>query len=74
MLRHRDFQRSQLADLDVGNTWRDGAVDDAGRDMPQQIDDAGVRALVARRDQLIERTLDLGPYALERADGREQGS
>ncbi len=74
VLGHGDFERGQLADLGVGDAGDQGTVDDSDRQMPQQIDDPRMRPLMARRDQRVQQPLDLGPDALERADGGEQGS
>ena len=42
--------------------------------MPKQIDDARMRPLVPRRDELVQKPLDLRPHALERAHrGEERG-
>ena len=72
MLGHRDFERGKLADLSVGYAWRDGAVDHRDRQMPQEVDHARMPALVARRQQLVQQPLDLGPHALQGAHRGEQ--
>ncbi len=73
MLGHRDVERGELADLGVGDARRQRTVDDPGGEVPHQIDDARMRPLMARRGQFVQQPLDLGPHALERADGGKQG-
>jgi hypothetical protein len=72
MLRHNDFNRCELADPGVGDARGDGAVDNAGRQMPQEIDDARVRPLMTRGDEIVQDPLDLGTHPLQGADRGEQ--
>ena len=73
MLGHGHFERGKLADSGIGNARCQRTVDDPDREVPQQIDDARMRPLMARRGQFVQQPLDLGAHALERADGGEQG-
>ena len=50
----------------------DRPVDHRHRQMPEEIDDPRMRPLVARRDELVQQRLDLGPHALQGAHGGEQ--
>ena len=61
-----DAQRRRPAQLDAGDRGRKPPIDDALRQMPQQIDDA-------RPGELAQRLRHGGPDAGQRVDGREQG-
>jgi hypothetical protein len=74
MLRHGDLKRGNVADSRVDDARGDGAVDQADRQVPKEIDDARMCRWLARSEELVEQPLDLGPHALERADGGEEGS
>ncbi len=67
MLGHRDFERGEIAGPGFGDARRDGAVDQAHRQMPDEIDDPRMRPLMGRRDELVQQALDLGPDALKGA-------
>jgi hypothetical protein len=67
MLGHGHFQRGKLADACIRNPRRQLAVDHALRQVPEEIDDAGMRRLVARRHELVQKPLDARADAFEAA-------
>ena len=73
MLGHGHFQRGKLADAGVRNPRRQLPVDHALRQMPEEIDDAGMGGLVARRHELVEQPLDARADAFEAARRSEEG-
>ena len=72
VLHDRDFECGELADPGLGNTRRHGAVDDADGKLPKKIDDAGMRPLGARRNELVQHPLDLGSHPRQGAHRREE--
>ena len=73
MFRNRYFQRCELADPALGDAWRDLPVDDALRQVPDEVEHAGMRGGVARRDQLVQQSFDTRPDAFQASGRREQG-
>ncbi len=67
VLGHRHLQRGQLADLGVGDLRDERAVDDAHRQMPQEIHGPGMGPLMAGRHQFVQQGLDARSDALEGA-------
>jgi len=58
----------------LGNRGNARAVYQADRQMPEQVDGAGMGARVPGRHELVEQTLDSRSDALQGAHGSEQGS
>ena len=73
MLGDGHFQRGKLADAGVGDPRRQRPVDHSLRQVPEEIDDPGMRRLVARRHELVQQPLDAQPNALEAACRSEEG-
>jgi hypothetical protein len=73
MLGDGHFQRGELADKRIRDPRRELPVDHALWQMPQEIDDAGMGGLVARRHELGEQPLDARADALEAARRSEEG-
>ena len=73
MLGHGHFQGGKLADAGIRDPRRQLPVDHALRQMPEEIDDARMGGLVARRDKLGEEPLDARAHAFEAARRSEEG-
>jgi hypothetical protein len=58
VLGHGDLERGELPDADSGNFRRHMTVDDAYRQMPEEIDHPRMVRRVVQRDQLVQLGLD----------------
>jgi len=69
VLGHRHLERSELADAGIRDPRSDMAIDDALRQMPEEVDHARMGRAVTGRHELVEQGFDPGPDATQ-APGR----
>ena len=68
-----DFERGEVANASVGDFGCQLAVDDAHRQVPEEIDDSGMGHLVTWGNELVQQAFEFGPDACEAAGRGEEG-